>query len=180
MELKVIFSETGAVMRKGISTTAEHILLLLTSIGQILAVILTYAHPVRDSLRNAGWIILWISGVFGVLPIITFRKYGRIKKGKSYIYTNVLVDKGIYAVMRHPQYFAGVLISIGLYLIAPGWVNLVLGALNLGQYYFGTYGEEERLQEKFGDAYSEYQKQVPRFNFVVGLWRWLKRKEKNG
>ena len=39
----------------------------------------------------------------GLLPIITFRRKGGVAKGESYIKTTVLVDTGIYAIVRHPQ-----------------------------------------------------------------------------
>ena len=156
-------------MKKKFEFVFEHILLTLTSVGQILAAALTYKSPVDSALRNSGWIILWIAGIFGMLPIITFKRLGKVEKGKSYVHTNQLVDKGIYSIVRHPQYLAGILISIGLYLIAPGWINLILGLANIVQYYTGTKGEEERLIAKFGQEYIEYQQRVPGLNPVWGL-----------
>jgi protein-S-isoprenylcysteine O-methyltransferase Ste14 len=117
-------------------------------------------------------VTLWIAGIFGVLPILIFKKYGNVDKGKSYIHTNQLVDKGIYSIVRHPQYFSGILISIGLYLIAPGWINLGLGISNILQYYTGTIGEEKILIARYGQDYMDYQKKVPRLN---PLWGIIKR-----
>lgn len=156
-------------MKRDFKLVIEHILLTVTSVGQILAAALTYRNPVSTPLRNSGWIILWTAGIFGVLPIFTFKKLGGVDKGKSYVQTSELVDKGIYSIVRHPQYLAGILISIGLYMIAPGWLTLGLGIANIAQYYTGTFEEEERLIAKFGEEYKAYQKKVPRINPVWGI-----------
>ena len=156
-------------MKEKFKFTFEHILLTLTSVGQILMAIFTYKNPVNSVLRNGGWIVLWIAGIFGMLPILTLKRLGKVEKGESYVHTNQLVDKGIYSIVRHPQYLAGILISIGLYLIAPVWINFILCIANIIQYYAGTTGEEERLIIKFGKDYIEYQERVPRLNPVWGL-----------
>jgi len=161
-------------MKKGFKFVIENILPTVTSIGQILAAVLAYWQPVSSTVRNSGWIILWISGIFGMLPIFTFRKWGGVQKGSSYVKTNVLVDKGIYSIVRHPQYLAGILISIGLVLIAPGRLNIALGAINMVQYCAGSIDEEKSLIDQFGNAYVAYKKRVPRFNVILGVFRRIK------
>jgi len=156
-------------MKRDLKLVLGHILLTVTSVGQILAAVFTYHLPVSSVLRNSGWVLLWISGIFGMLPIFTFKKLGQVKEGQSYVHTNQLVDQGVYSVVRHPQYFAGVLISIGLMLIAPGWINLLLATMNIIQYYAGTFEEEKYLITKFGQQYIEYQKRVPRINPIWGI-----------
>ena len=47
--------------------------------------------------------------VFGWLPVIEFRKKGRVRKGRSYIHTTKLVDTGIYSIVRHPQFVTFIL-----------------------------------------------------------------------
>jgi protein-S-isoprenylcysteine O-methyltransferase Ste14 len=158
-------------MEKDFKWGHKHTLLTLTSIGQILTVIFTYKSPCSLSLRNSGWIILWIAGVLGSIPVLTFKRFGKVEKGKSYIHTNKLVEKGIYSIVRHPQYLAGILISIGLYMIAAGWLNMILGLANIVQYNFGTFDEDERLIAKFGQDYIDYRIRVPRLNIVLGLTR---------
>ena len=146
----------------------KRIILGLTTIGQILAVVLTYQTPVNSTLRNSGWIVLWIAGIFGTLPILTFRRLGKVERGRSYIHTNQLVDTGIYSIIRHPQYLSGMLISAGLCLIAPGWIPIGLGIANIVQYYLVAVNEEKRLIAKFGEEYIAYKKRVPGFNPVWG------------
>jgi protein-S-isoprenylcysteine O-methyltransferase Ste14 len=162
-------------MKKEFKVGFEHILLTATSLGQILCAILMYRQPVDSLVRNIGWVNLWISGILGWLPIFTFKKYGGVNKGDSYVHTQQLVDKGIYSIVRHPQYLAGIFLSIGLFLIAPYWVSLVLGVMNIVQYVHGAIDEEKGLLEKFGQQYKNYQQEVPRFNL---LWGVVKRIQK--
>ena len=69
-----------------------------------------------------------ISGlVFGLLPVIEFRKKGRVRKGKSYIHTTQIVDTGIYSIVRHPQYVTFILWAIAGMLLFQHWIIIQLG-----------------------------------------------------
>ena len=111
-----------------------------------------------------------LSAAFGWLPIFTLRRLGGVK-GKGYIKTTILVDKGIYAIVRHPQYLAGVLMSAALPMISQNWLVAVLGLIAAVINYMNTYDEEIGCIEKFGDQYRDYMQAVPRMNFVRGIIR---------
>ena len=138
--------------------------------GQMLAAWLLYDPTASSNRINLGWLIIFISGIFGWLPIFTLRSQGRVQ-GQSYIHTTTLVDSGIYSVVRHPQYLAGLLITIALPLITWHWLVVVLGIASLGMYWWGAVVEEEKNLDKFGDAYRDYMRRVPRFNFLLGIAR---------
>ena len=147
----------------------------LTAGGQLVAAWIYY-DPAGDSTRiNLGWLIIFISGIFGLLPIITFRSRGKVE-GQSYIHTTVLVDSGVYSIVRHPQYLAGLLINIGAALITFHWSVIILGILSVGMYYWSALVEEEQNREKFGESYQIYQRRVPRFNFLLGVFRLITKK----
>jgi len=125
-----------------------------------------------DAIKWAGWICLWTAGIFGVLPIVMFRRKGGVSRGDSYIKTTTLVDTGLYAVARHPQGGTSwLLINLGLILIAWHWTGMVLGLVSMGLVYLDTFKADQSCIEKFGDAYRKYIKRVPRVNFVAGLIR---------
>jgi protein-S-isoprenylcysteine O-methyltransferase Ste14 len=151
-------------------------ILTLTAVGQIILAILLYDPHANTAVINLGWVILWISAVFGWLPIFTFKKWGGVPKGKGYLHTTVLVDRGVYAIVRHPQYLAGMLISLALPLITQHWAVAVLGIVAAAIYYLNTFDEEASVIEKFGDQYREYMQRVPRVNFLLGVYRFLTRK----
>ena len=150
---------------------------LLVSIASVLTVaqiVLAFFlyQPGSEALEWAGWICLWTAGFFGVLPIITFRRKGGVLKGKSYIKTTVLVDTGIYAIVRHPQMgVSWMLICPGVMLIAKHWSSVVLGVLAMVLAYLDLMKADQRCIEKFGDAYERYMQKVPRVNFVAGIIR---------
>jgi protein-S-isoprenylcysteine O-methyltransferase Ste14 len=127
-------------------------------------------------LRHVGWLTLTVSAVFGWLPIFAFRKKGGVPRGKSYIQTTVLVDSGVYAVVRHPQFLAGILLSLALILITQHWFIATIGVVAMVLNYFIALKADQQLTEKFGDDYKRYMQKVPRMNFLLGLIRLLRRK----
>ena len=150
------------------------VLLTITSIGQIILAVLFFQQAKFESLQNIGWFSLFISAILGWLPQFTFKKHGGVAKGKSYMMTTQLVDRGIYSLVRHPQYLAGFFLAVGLVLITQHWASLVLGIMNCIQYYFSAVEEEKFLLEKFGAAYQDYMQRVPQFNIFSGFIRHLK------
>lgn len=149
------------------------ILVTILAVGQIVLAVILYNPAGNVSVINLGWGVMMLSAVFGWLPIYTFRKKGNVQ-GKGYMHTTTLVDSGVYSIVRHPQYLAGVLLSIALSLISQHWLVAVLGVCGALFYYQGTYDEEKRCIEKFGDTYIEYMERVPRMNFVLGIIRCLR------
>lgn len=146
------------------------------TIAQIVLAFFLHSHAFEE-LQSAGWICLWISGIFGVLPIITFRKKGGVPKGESYIKTTILVDSGIYAIVRHPQNgTAWLLINLGVMLIARHWTSVVLGFTSMIIVYADTFKADQYCIIKFGDAYRRYIDRVPRVNFVAGIIRHMQNK----
>jgi protein-S-isoprenylcysteine O-methyltransferase Ste14 len=156
---------------------------LLASIAGVLTVaqiVLAFFLHGRGSeaLQWAGWICLWTSAIFGMLPIITFRRKGGVPKGESYMKTTVLVDTGIYAIVRHPQGgTAWLLINLGVMLIAWQWTSMVLGLASMGLVYADTFKADQYCIEKFGDEYKRYMERVPGVNCVAGIIRLVRRRK---
>lgn len=150
------------------------IILTISLVGQIILTFFFYNLSGIEVLRHIGWIILLLSAILGWLPIFTFKKKGNVK-GKSYIHTTTLVDTGIYAILRHPQYMSGILLSIAISLIAQHWLVIVLGIISGVIFYINTFDEEKSTIEKFGDEYKKYMEKVPRINFIAGIIRLIKK-----
>jgi len=146
------------------------IILTIAAVGQIIAAFILYNPEENVFLINLGWGVLMLSALFGWLPIFTFRKKGGVK-GRSYIHTTELVDSGIYSIVRHPQYLAGILMNIALVLITKHWLVALLGLIAAIITYISTYDEEMNCIEKFGDQYKEYMQKVPRLNLLSGIYR---------
>ena len=126
-------------------------------------------------------IIAWVVWAFGMVlvmaPIVMFPRRGGVPKGKSFVNTTQLVDTGIYAVVRHPQYTGGVYaIFLTTFLLYPHWLFGALGVIGVAVLYMGCREEDQRMIEKFGDDYRDYMKRVPRMNILAGILRLLRRK----
>lgn len=147
-------------------------ILTIATVGQIVLCLLLYKKNGDSVIRNIGWVILWISALFGWLPVFAFRKWGNIPRGRSYMHTQTLVDRGVYAIVRHPQYLAGILMGIGLTFIAQHWIVAIFGVVVV-MTCLDTSEEERNCSQKFGKAYEQYKKKVPRLNFILGIMRLL-------
>lgn len=71
-----------------------------------------------------------------------------------------LVTKGMYRYVRHPLYFATLLLFWGLFLYWPSWKWLVINLLVLSYLIIGSRLEEQKLEKQFGKAYRQYKKEV--------------------
>lgn len=122
-----------------------------------------------------GWVVWAFGMVLVMAPIVMFPRRGGVAKGKSFVNTTRLVDTGIYAIVRHPQYTGGIYaIFITTLLWYPHWLFGLLGAIGTVAIYVSCREEDQRLIEKFGDDYIRYIQKVPRMNFFVGLIRLLR------
>ena len=130
-----------------------------------------------DVVMYAGWVVWAFSVIFGFLPIFTFKRKGGVAKGESYVHTKKLVVTGIYSIVRHPQYTAGILFSLALILMAQNWLVLSLGVVVMPLLYVDIVMADTHEIEKFGDDYKRYMKRVPRANFILGIIRLLGHRE---
>lgn len=122
-----------------------------------------------------GWFI-WILGlVLAFYPNIAFKRRGGVPEGKSYINTTKLVNDGIFGVIRHPQYTGGMVIAFSMCLIVQTPLTYILAIIAMITAYMSMAFEDERLIMKFGSQYENYQAEVPRANFFLGLIRKLRK-----
>jgi protein-S-isoprenylcysteine O-methyltransferase Ste14 len=143
-------------------------MLLLMLSGQFL--------PRGDSacLRAAGLLALTLAVVFAFPPFYLLWKHGQRKGSKNYMDTGAVVDRGSYAIVRHPQYLGYMLLSSGFALLSQHWlaVGLVVTAMTL--LYLQALAEEKYCLAHLGESYEIYLHRVPRFNLVWGLVRVLR------
>jgi len=118
----------------------------------------------------SGWI-------FGVLPIIEFRRKGNVKQGKSYVHTTKLVDTGLYAIVRHPQFTTCMIWAVAGMLLFQHWIVILIGIPIIPLTFIDLKQADKRLLNKFGTQYEQYMKTVPRSNFILGIYQYIKRKK---
>ena len=127
------------------------------------------------ALTIVGWVV-WVFGMVLIMaPIIMFPRRGGVSKGKSFVHTTQLVNTGIYAIVRHPQYTGGIYaLFLTTFLWYPHWLFGVLGVIGIVVIYLGCREEDKLLVKKFGNDYREYMEKVPGMNFIAGINRLLR------
>jgi protein-S-isoprenylcysteine O-methyltransferase Ste14 len=126
-------------------------------------------------LEIIAWVVWAVGMVLVMAPIVMFPRRGGVAKGKSFVHTTRLVDTGIYAIVRHPQYTGGIYaIFLTNFLANPHWLFAVLGVAGIVVVYLGCVEEDKLLIKKFGDDYKAYMERVPRTNFWLGITRLVR------
>ena len=143
----------------------------------IVMVFTFYNYYNLDFLVIAGWILLVFSVVIIFLAGGEFQKKGGAPRGRSIVHTTVVVDTGIYAVVRHPQYLGFMLFVFALVLMSQHWLSVFSGVVGFALFYRDVLREEQMSIEKFGEDYKRYMEEVPRMNLVGGFIRLLKRRK---
>jgi protein-S-isoprenylcysteine O-methyltransferase Ste14 len=145
-------------------------------VAQYVLAFFIYKLPGLPALQWVGWGIWVLSVFFGIAPILIFRRRGGVAKGKSYVETTQLVDTSLYALVRHPQYLAGILFNVSMMLLAQHWLVILLGFISAVLIYVDIQAADREGIEKFGDEYRRYMQRVPQVNFLLGGVRLLRRK----
>ncbi len=123
----------------------------------------------------AGTATLLLSIAFLVPPFYLLKTHGAVEQGRSYFETNALVDRGVYKIVRHPQYLGYILLVLGFTLRCQRISTTLLGVIGVLMFYRQAVEEERFCVRQLGAEYEAYRDQVPRFNFVLGVVRYLRR-----
>jgi protein-S-isoprenylcysteine O-methyltransferase Ste14 len=74
-----------------------------------------------------------------------------------------VATKGIYTLIRHPQYLGLGFAALGLAIMWPRFLTLTLFAVMLFLYYLLAKDEERRMTNRFGESYISYMNQTGMF-----------------
>ncbi len=149
----------------------------LTVVQIVLSFTLYYQNgAVSHVLRTGGWVVWALSCVFGWWPMVELRRKGGVERGRSYTRTTILVDSGMYSLVRHPQYLSFMLVNLALPLIAQHWLVVAMGIVGAILVRVGIVPAADRRNvERFGEAYRRYMEEVPGVNVVAGMARLIRR-----
>ena len=145
----------------------------------ILAGILSFlldSPPVLERLVHVGWIIWAVAMVLIFSSMWALRRKGKPLKGKDWTHTSVLVDSGVFAVVRHPLYLGWLLVYVAVMLFSRHWLTMLVATPGIACVCTIAGQEDQRLIEKFGPSYGRYMQSVPGINLFAGLIRLLRRR----
>jgi protein-S-isoprenylcysteine O-methyltransferase Ste14 len=124
----------------------------------------------------AGGVVCIGGFVLAMAPKLVMRRRGGLRKGQTLAHTTRLVDTGVYAVVRHPQYLGWMLaVFVATPLLYPHWLFVILGVCGAVVLRLITREEEKRMVARFGDGYRDYMRRVPAMDPVRGLIRVRRR-----
>lgn len=116
-------------------------------------------------LRPLGWLLLLAGGVWGVVGLKSydlgeFSGLFQLKTGGQPLHTQLVVG-GLNRWVRHPLYFGTLLLAWGYFFASPALKVLALAVVSSIYLVVGSWLEERKLAQQFGEAYRQYQKNVP-------------------
>lgn len=109
-----------------------------------------------------------LAGFFLLLGLMTVRRafltFGVDYMIVIYLYfpdESEIQQREIYSILRHPTYFAGVILGIAAMFFRMSIYSIIFFVLIYLTFRAQISVEEKELVERFGDGYSEYMKNVP-------------------
>ncbi|MFX0003919.1 MAG: methyltransferase family protein [Candidatus Hodarchaeota archaeon] len=77
--------------------------------------------------------------------------------------TEKIVSTGLYSIIRHPQYFGGVIAHVGITILLSALLSLLSTPIIVALNILISWKEEKELIKEFGKEYEDYMKRVPMF-----------------
>ncbi len=124
-----------------------------------------------------GWYVLpmWVSVVAAVVLLLAYQLYAEVLRENTYLSRTIevqegqmLVDTGLYGVVRHPMYSATVLMFMSMPLVLGSLPAFVL-FLSYPALIVVRIRGEERLLETELKGYQEYKMRV-KYRLIPHLW----------
>lgn len=109
---------------------------------------------IRFNLNFKNYLVGEIYNIIGFLIVLIgalLSFYGKLQMRESWsAYTKpnekiVIIDKGLYSIVRHPIYLFSILMTIGTILVFPFWWNFLCGFLMIILYILKMIFEEDML-----------------------------------
>jgi protein-S-isoprenylcysteine O-methyltransferase Ste14 len=121
-----------------------------TSVLRLMGLDVTMAHLIISVLFLVSAVFFGVGGVMelGLWVSETHRPVAVVKTG-------------LYAHVRHPQYFGGFLAHLGVSVLLSARDSLLLSPVIVVLLYIVCRKEEAELVNEFGDEYAEYRERVP-------------------
>ncbi|MEX0810998.1 MAG: isoprenylcysteine carboxylmethyltransferase family protein [Chitinophagales bacterium] len=108
----------------------------------------------------AGTVLLLIAfSSFNKLEFAGIEQLNSTDRGQANT-SELITDSGMYAYVRHPLYFAVILMFLGALLFRPTIAMLIFTGITFIYLPIGVRLEEQKLIEEFGKSYIEYRRKV--------------------
>ena len=109
-----------------------------------------------------GYAVIILGIAFVIPSFISLKHKGKPESGWEQ--TSVLIDSGVYRIVRHPLYLGSAIATLGIMLVIQSVPSTILGLVAIFCFWMASKKEDAFNIDKFGDAYQEYMKKVPMWN----------------
>lgn len=154
--------------------------LAIAAFVALVAAALLVPTPPAPLMRVVSLCLLALAVVFAGLPILQLRRFGMVPVGARFVHTTAVAQRGLYAVVRHPQYLGFDFLAWGLATFSLYWGTILPAIAVTVGLAIQARAEETYLLDRFPDAYRVYRRTVPRFGLLTGLVRCLRRRGGRG
>jgi protein-S-isoprenylcysteine O-methyltransferase Ste14 len=136
-------------------STKQRVFTILGKVFSLACLLLIVLTPlqINSSLFIVG-MILYVIGLVGLVVAMLNYKDTPLEQP---------VTKGVYKLSRHPQIVAVTVVFVGICLAMGSWLALFTLLMSRGLQHFGILAEEEVCLKRYGAAYRDYLKRVPRY-----------------
>ncbi|MBY9015295.1 MAG: isoprenylcysteine carboxylmethyltransferase family protein [Candidatus Lokiarchaeota archaeon] len=122
----------------------------------IIIPIINFSIPIFHLLISVPFIL--IGAWFGIVSV----RETSLKVAETHR-TEKIVTTKIYSLIRHPQYFGGLMAHIGISFLLSSLLSLIFTPLVILLNFLVAWKEEKELIKEFGENYKNYKKKVPMF-----------------
>jgi len=122
----------------------------------LLIPIINFSIPLFYLLISVPFIL--IGAYFGIVSV----RETTLKVSETHR-TEKIVSTKIYSIIRHPQYFGGLLAHVGISLLLSSLLSLIFTPLVILLNFLVARKEEKELIKEFGNDYKDYKEKVPMF-----------------
>ena len=166
-----------AVEKDGPSVLADLVAAALSVCLFVVSIVVDVDEP--SWVTGLGLVCLVLAVFFVGLPFIHLAKYGKPKLGDAFFETTRVADRGVYTIVRHPQYLGYMFLVVGFAGLDPHPAAIGLAGAAVAFFYLQCVLEERFCRDAFGEDYNQYVERVPRINFLLGLYRLTRKRMVN-
>jgi protein-S-isoprenylcysteine O-methyltransferase Ste14 len=123
----------------------------------------------------------WITLIFSFIILFQSRRNQKVAEQieNKIADSNILIEGGIYSVIRYPEYLGFKFLIIGLILISQHWISIFSGVIGITLFYLDIKNTDRKNNsETNSQGYREYINEVPMLNMIEGIQRFQQRKSK--
>ncbi len=130
---------------------------IISTFSDLSVSILSFSAPILHLFASSPLVVLgaWIA-IRGVIAT-------SLEVAETHRAPEELQTRGVYSIVRHPQYLGWILTHVGMSILLSAWYSMLFTPLLIILIYLISKKEEEDLIGQFGEGYKAYQKRIPMF-----------------